>query len=379
MPRYKYYTSESVTEGHPDKLADQIADAILDAAIAMDKYAKVAVEILVTRGNIIMAGEIRLAGDGAARIIQQGEDIARNTVRDVGYTTCASGMEFGGCKVEILLGGQSVEIGEAVDRGGAGDQGMMIGYACDETPEFMPLPIQVAHELTAMLASTRKNMPDLGLLPDGKSQVTVAYVDGVPDHIDTIVVSTQHIPAIGEQDIAAILQGHVIGPVLSKHQNYISKEPKIWINPSGSFTIGGPEADTGLTGRKIIVDTYGGMAHHGGGSFSGKDPTKVDRSAAYAARYLAKNIVAAGMAKRCELRLAYAIGVAEPIAIGVDTFGTAQIPEEEIESLIKEKFDLSPRGIIDVSGLRAPIYLPTAKNGHFGKPEFNWEKIIDLV
>jgi S-adenosylmethionine synthetase len=270
MSRYELYTSESVTEGHPDKVADQISDAILDEALTLDKYAKVAVEILVTRGNIVIAGEIRLAGDGAAKIIQQAEDIARSVAKNIGYNTFASCLAEGGCKVEIMLGGQSMEIGEAVDRGGAGDQGMMIGYACDETPELMPLPIQTAHEITAMLAYVRRENPDLGLLPDGKSQVTVAYIDGIPDHFDTIVVSAQHIPALGEREVADVVRKHVIGPVLAKHPKYVRRGPTIWTNPSGSFTIGGPEADTGLTGRKIIVDTYGGMAHHGGGSFSGE-------------------------------------------------------------------------------------------------------------
>jgi S-adenosylmethionine synthetase len=376
MSRYELYTSESVTEGHPDKVADQISDAILDEAMVLDKYAKVAVETLVTRGNIVLAGEIRLAGDGAAKIIQRAEEIARSVTLNIGYTTFASCLEQGGCKVEIMLGGQSLEIGDAVDRGGAGDQGMMIGYACDETPELMPLPIQVAHELTAMLASVRRENPDLGLLPDGKSQVTAAYINSNPDHFDTIVVSTQHVPALGERDVADIVQKYIIDPVLAKHPKYVRHKPTIWINPSGSFTIGGPEADTGLTGRKIIVDTYGGIAHHGGGSFSGKDPTKVDRSAAYAARFLAKNVVASGLAKRCELRLAYAIGVAEPVAIGIDTFNTGTIPDEQIEDMLKGKFDLTPRGIIEKLDLRRPIYLQTAKNGHFGKPGFSWEQII---
>ncbi|HOM72366.1 MAG TPA: methionine adenosyltransferase [Armatimonadota bacterium] len=378
MPRYELFTSESVTEGHPDKVADQISDAILDEAISIDKFAKVAVETLVTRGNIVLAGEIRLAGDGAARVIQQSEEIARKVIRDIGYTTCASGLEWGGCKVLVMLGGQSVEIGEAVDRGGAGDQGMMIGYATDETPQLMPLPIQVAHELTARLALVRRENPDLGLLPDGKSQVTVAYLDGKPDHFDTIVVSTQHSPALGERDVADIVHQMIIAPVLDMHPEYNKQEPKTWINPSGSFTIGGPEADTGLTGRKIIVDTYGGLAHHGGGSFSGKDPSKVDRSAAYAARLVAKNIVAAGLAKKCEIRIAYAIGIADPVAIGVDTFGTGAIPDADIEDMVFKRFDLTPRGIIEMLDLRRPIYLPTAKNGHFGKPQFSWEQIINL-
>lgn len=378
MSRYELFTSESVTEGHPDKVADQISDAVLDAALALDKFAKVAVETLVTRGNIILAGEIRLAQDGYRKIIDQAEDIARSVIADIGYTTCAADFEHGGCRVQVLIGGQSMEIGEAVNRGGAGDQGMMIGYASNETLELMPLPIQVAHELTSALASVRRAHPELGLLPDGKSQVTVAYVDHVPDHLDTIVVSAQHIPARTQREVADIVRKHIIDPVIEKHSMYLRHEPKIWINPSGSFTIGGPEADTGLTGRKIIVDTYGGMAHHGGGSFSGKDPTKVDRSAAYAARFLAKNVVAGGLAKRCELRLAYAIGVAEPVAISVNTFRTGSRPDEEIEELLKVKFDLTPRGIIESLDLRRPIYLPTAKNGHFGKPGFPWEQIISL-
>lgn len=378
MGRYELFTSESVTEGHPDKVADQISDAILDAAVTLDKYAKVAVEALVTRGNLILAGEIRLAGDGVKRIIDQSEELALSIVGGIGYSTCSTGFERGGCRVQVLIGGQSVEIGEAVDRGGAGDQGMMIGYATDETPELMPLPIQVAHELTAKLASVRREKPELGFLPDGKSQVTVAYEGGVPSHFDAVVVSAQHVPALTQREVDTNVKDYVIHPVLAKHSQYLKHEPKIWINPSGSFTVGGPEADTGLTGRKIIVDTYGGMAHHGGGSFSGKDPTKVDRSAAYAARFLAKNIVAAGLAKKCELRLAYAIGVAEPVAIGIDTFGTGARPDEEIEDLVKGKFDLTPRGIIELLDLRRPVYLPTAKNGHFGKPEFSWERIVGM-
>jgi len=379
MARYELFTSESVTEGHPDKLADQISDAIVDAAISLDRHARVAAETMVTRGNIILAGEIRLAEDGAARIVREAEEIARGVLRDVGYAACAAEPEHGGCRVTVLLGAQSTEIHEAVERGGAGDQGMMIGYAADETPELMPLPIQVAHELTAALASARKADARLGLLPDGKSQVTVAYSHGVPDHLDSIVISAQHIPKLRAQNVDAIVREQVVRPVLERHANYVKHEPRIWVNPSGSFTVGGPEADTGLTGRKIMVDTYGGMAHHGGGCFSGKDPTKVDRSGAYVARFLAKNTVAAGMARRCELRLAYAIGVPEPLAIGVDTFGTGAMPDEAIEELVKGRFDLTPRGVIELLDLRRPIYLPTARNGHFGKPEFSWERMIDLA
>ena len=376
MARYELFTSESVTEGHPDKLADQISDAIVDAAISLDRHARVAAETMVTRGNIILAGEIRLAEDGAARIVREAEEIARGVLRDVGYAACAAEPEHGGCRVTVLLGAQSTEIHEAVERGGAGDQGMMIGYAADETPELMPLPIQVAHELTAALASARKADARLGLLPDGKSQVTVAYSHGVPDHLDSIVISAQHIPKLRAQNVDAIVREQVVRPVLERHANYVKHEPRIWVNPSGSFTVGGPEADTGLTGRKIMVDTYGGMAHHGGGSFSGKDPTKVDRSATYMARYIAKNIVACGLAKRAEVQLAYAIGVAEPVSVMVDTFGTGKVDNCNLEAMVRAHFRLTPQGIIESLDLLRPVYKKTAAYGHFGRsePEFTWER-----
>ena len=372
MKTHKYtFTSESVTEGHPDKLADQISDAVLDSIIERDPMGRVACETLLTTGLVIVAGEV------TTNAYVEIPDIVRRTLEGVGYTRAKYGFDFATCGVLVAIQSQSPDIAQGVDTGGAGDQGMMFGFACDETPEMMPLPIMLAHKLCRQLAAVRKNADITYLRPDGKSQVTVEYQGYTPVKIQKVVVSAQHQPNIPQKTIHQDLVEHVIKPVLPKE--LIDDKTEYLINPTGSFSIGGPQADTGLTGRKIIVDTYGGMARHGGGCFSGKDPTKVDRSGAYVARFLAKNTVAAGMARRCELRLAYAIGVPEPLAIGVDTFGTGAMPDEAIEELVKGRFDLTPRGVIELLDLRRPIYLPTARNGHFGKPEFSWERMIDLA
>lgn len=371
------FTSESVTEGHPDKVADQISDAILDAILADDPVARVACETLVTTGLACIAGEI------TTTTYVPFSDIVRSTIERIGYTDATFGFDFKTCAVISTIGRQSPDIKRGVDTGGAGDQGMMFGYASDETPELMPMPIVLAHGLTKRLADCRRNGSDW-LRPDGKSQVTVVYEDGVPVAVDTVVISTQHDDKISNKKLFQAIIADVIEPVIPKELR--PKDIKYHINPTGRFVIGGPQGDAGLTGRKIIVDTYGGMGRHGGGAFSGKDPSKVDRSACYAARWVAKNIVAAKLARRCEVQLAYAIGVAHPVSVMVDTFGTNTVPEAAIMRAVGEVFDLTPRGIMADLELRKPIYEKTAAYGHFGRdPEktgsgkrgrtfFTWER-----
>ena len=355
------FTSESVTEGHPDKIADQISDSVLDAIIAQDPKARVACETFVSTGLAVVGGEI------TTTTYVDLPSIVRRTLKDIGYLDATHGIGFETCAVLNAIGTQSPDIAMGVDTGGAGDQGMMFGYATDETPELMPLPILLAQSLCRRLAEVRKNGTLPWVRPDGKSQVTVEYEDDVPKRVKTVVISTQHDPMEHAVIRKAVIE-HVIKPVLG---DWIKEgEPEYHVNPTGNFVVGGPQGDAGLTGRKIIVDTYGGFARHGGGAFSGKDPTKVDRSAAYAARWVAKNVVAAGLAKRCEVQLAYAIGVVQPVSVLVTTFGTSALPEEVIERAVREQFDLSPRGIIEALELRNPIYRATAAYGHFGrKPE----------
>ena len=377
MSDFTLFTSESVTEGHPDKLADQISDAILDELLKQDTGSRVALETFVTRGLCVVGGELTTTA------YVEIADVVRKTIVDVGYTSTDLGMDGQTCGVMLAIQQQSPDIAQGVDtvggkEQGAGDQGLMFGYAVNETPELMPLALTIAHELTAKQAEVRKAHPELGFRPDAKSQVTIAYgADGKPDHIDTIVLSTQHSPDHTQEAIQANVQQYVIRPVLEKYASLTKENIKYHINPTGRFVIGGPQADTGVTGRKIIVDTYGGAARHGGGAFSGKDPSKVDRSAAYTARYLAKNIVAAGLADRAEIQLAYAIGVAEPVSVLVDTFGTAKMPEVEIARRVRAAMDLRPRAMIEKLNLLSPAhiqYLQTARNGHFGKPGFPWEQ-----
>jgi S-adenosylmethionine synthetase len=374
----RLFTSESVTEGHPDKVADQISDAILDAIIADDPAARVACETLVTTGLACVAGEI------TTTTYVDIPRIVRATIERIGYTDAAYGFDAHTCAVINSIGTQSPDIAMGVDTGGAGDQGMMFGYASDETDELMPVPIVLAHRITKRLAEVRKNGDLDWLRPDGKSQVTVMYEDGIPVYVDTVVVSTQHGPQISTAKLRREVAAEVIDPCIPDELR--GKRVKYHINPTGRFVIGGPQGDAGLTGRKIIVDTYGGMGRHGGGAFSGKDPSKVDRSACYAARWVAKNVVAAGLASRCEVQVAYAIGVAEPVSVSVDTFGTGHLPESEITRAIRDVFDLTPRGIMKALDLRKPIYSPTAAYGHFGRtPEkaknngvsattFTWER-----
>ena len=355
----RLFTSESVTEGHPDKIADQISDAILDAIIADDPKARVACETLVTTGLACVAGEI------TTETYVDIPKIVRATIERIGYTDAAFGFDSNTCAVINSIGTQSPDIAMGVDTGGAGDQGMMFGYASDETEELMPVPIVLAHRITRRLAELRKNGDLEWLRPDGKSQVTVLYEDGLPVQVDTVVVSTQHAPSISTGKLRKAIADEVIDPCIPDELR--GKRVKYHINPTGRFVIGGPQGDAGLTGRKIIVDTYGGMGRHGGGAFSGKDPSKVDRSACYAARWVAKNIVAAGLASRCEVQVAYAIGVAEPVSVMVDTFGTGKVPESRITDAVREVFDLTPRGIMNALDLRKPIYTPTAAYGHFGR------------
>jgi S-adenosylmethionine synthetase len=353
------FTSESVTEGHPDKIADQISDAVLDAIIADDPMARVACETFVTTGMAIVGGEI------TTETYVDLPRLVRGTLRSIGYTDAAFGIGADTCSVLNAIGTQSPNIAMGVDTGGAGDQGMMFGYATDETPEMMPLPIMLAHRLTQRLAEVRKKGELSWVRPDGKSQVTVEYEGDRPVRVATVVVSTQHNPDVTQSQIRQDVINHVIKPVCG---DWIKGgEPVYHVNPTGMFEVGGPQGDAGLTGRKIIVDSYGGFARHGGGAFSGKDPTKVDRSGAYAARWVAKNVVAAGLAKRCEVQLAYAIGVVQPVSILVQTFGTGTLPEAVIENAVREQFDLSPRGIIEALELRKPIYRATAAYGHFGR------------
>lgn len=380
----KLFTSESVTEGHPDKICDQISDAILDAIFAKDPQARVACETTVTTGLVLVSGEITT--DCYVDI----PSIVRQTIREIGYTRAKYGFDADTCAVLTSIGEQSPDIALGVDKAleaktgemtedeieaiGAGDQGMMFGYATNETESYMPLPIDLAHRLARRLSEVRKfDILDY-LRPDGKTQVTVEYEDNKPVRVDTIVISTQHHPEVTQERIRRDILEHVIAPIVPPE--LLDEKTRYFINPTGRFVIGGPQGDAGLTGRKIIVDTYGGMARHGGGAFSGKDPTKVDRSAAYAARYVAKNIVAAGLADRCEIQLAYAIGVAQPVSILVETFGTGKIPEEKIVELVKKNFDLRPAGIIKTLNLRRPIYRQTAAYGHFGRTDLDlpWEK-----
>jgi len=362
------FTSESVTEGHPDKIADQISDAVLDAVMTDDPMGRVACETLVTTGLVVVAGEI------TTKTYVDFSDLSREVIKDVGYTRAKYGFDSETCGVICAIKKQSDDIAMGVDTGGAGDQGLMFGFACDETPELMPMPIQLAHQLTKRLADVRKSGKIDFLRPDGKSQVTVEYIEGRPARVDTAVISTQHSEKVSQRDLTEAIINEVIKPVIPAEM--LDSKTKFHINPTGRFVIGGPMGDAGLTGRKIIVDTYGGYSRHGGGALSGKDPTKVDRSACYMARYVAKNIVAAGLATKVEVQLAYAIGVAEPVSVMTDTFGTGVIPDSQITELIRANFKLTPKGIIDTLDLRRPIYRPTAAYGHFGRtgPGFTWEK-----
>ncbi len=362
------FTSESVTEGHPDKIADQISDAVLDAALSEDPNARVACETLVTTGLVVVAGEITTS----ARI--DFSRVARDTIREIGYTRAKFGFDSETCSVLSALDRQSPDIAMGVDTGGAGDQGLMFGFACNETPELMPLPIQLAHMLARRLSEVRKSGELPYLRPDGKSQVTVEYRDGRPFRVDAVVISSQHDPGVTNEQLRADIEAKVIRHTVPA--DLLDDNTKFHINPTGRFVMGGPQGDAGLTGRKIIVDTYGGYAPHGGGAFSGKDPTKVDRSAAYMARYVAKNIVAAGLADRCLVQLAYAIGVADPVSVLVDTGGTGRVSEGVLAKLVREHFALTPLGIIEELKLRRPIYRATAAYGHFGRVEngFAWEK-----
>jgi len=362
------FTSESVTEGHPDKIADQISDAVLDEVMRQDPKGRVACETLVTTGLAVVAGEITTS----AHIDY--DQLVRDTIRGVGYDRAKYGYDGETCAVMCTVKRQSSDIALGVDTGGAGDQGLMFGFACDETPELMPMPIQLAHQLTYRLAEVRKSKRVDFLRPDGKSQVTIEYRQGKPFRVDTVVISTQHGDSISKEDLRGAVLEHVIKPVVPAAM--LDKNTKYYINPTGRFVIGGPMGDAGLTGRKIIVDTYGGYSRHGGGAFSGKDPSKVDRSASYMARYIAKNVVAAGLASKAEVQLAYAIGVADPVSVMVDSFGTANIPEERITELVRENFQLTPKAIIEALDLRRPVYKATAAYGHFGRtgPGFTWEK-----
>ncbi|CAH1193079.1 S-adenosylmethionine synthase [Paenibacillus plantiphilus] len=380
------FTSESVTEGHPDKICDQISDAVLDAFLEVDPYARVACEVSVATGLVLVIGEISSRADYVDI-----SAIARRTIKEIGYTRAKYGFDSSTCAVLTSLNEQSADIAQGVNAAlesrdgkdvqqenediGAGDQGLMFGFATNETPELMPLPIALSHRIARQLSEMRKNGTLDYLRPDGKTQVTIEYVDGKPTRVDTIVVSTQHAEEISLEQIQADIREHVIKPVVPTQ--WLDDETKYYINPTGRFVIGGPQGDAGLTGRKIIVDTYGGYARHGGGAFSGKDPTKVDRSAAYAARYVAKNLVAAGLADKCEIQLAYAIGVATPVSINVDTYGTGKVAEEKLVEVIKKNFDLRPAGIIKMLDLRRPIYAKTAAYGHFGRTDIDlpWERV----
>ncbi|MEN4012882.1 MAG: methionine adenosyltransferase [Bellilinea sp.] len=382
-PRY-LFTSESVTEGHPDKVCDQVSDAVLDACLAQDPYSRVACEAATKTGFVILLGEI------TTRAQINFDELVRQVVNEIGYDHSDKGFDGNTCAVQVAISKQSGDIAMGVDKAleaktgamteaeieavGAGDQGMMFGYACNETPALMPMPIYLAHKLTRRLAEVRKNGSLPWLRPDGKSQVTVEYRYGRPHRVDTVLVSTQHAPEISQQEIFTAVKKHVILPVIPAEM--IDDQIKIYVNPTGRFVIGGPMGDSGLTGRKIIVDTYGGMGRHGGGAFSGKDPTKVDRSAAYAARWVAKNIVAAGLAERVEIQVAYAIGVARPLSINVETFGTGSIPDDDIAQLINDQFDLRPGAILRDLGLRKPIYRKLAAYGHFGRDDLDlpWER-----
>jgi S-adenosylmethionine synthetase len=363
------FTSESVTEGHPDKMADQISDSVLDAVLKDDPTGRVACEVLVTTGICVVAGEI------TTTTYVDVPKLVREVVADIGFMDAAFGFDSKTCGVLNVIQSQSPDIAMGVDTGGAGDQGLMFGYACDETPELMPAPIMMAHKLVQRLSEARRSGELNFLRPDGKSQVSVEYVNNKPVRVDAVVISTQHHDSISTSDLRDAVKKHVIDPVIPA--DMVDKNTKYHINPTGRFVIGGPHGDTGLTGRKIIVDTYGGMGRHGGGAFSGKDPTKVDRSACYMARYLAKNLVAAGFASRCEVQLAYAIGVAEPVSVMVNTFGTGTIDQDRLVELVRSHFPLTPKGIIEHLKLRRPIYRKTAAFGHFGRtePSFSWEAV----
>lgn len=367
------FSSESVTEGHPDKMADQISDSVLDAALSADPMSRVACETFLTTGLVLIGGEITCGGN--LDLVQ----LARQTVRDVGYTNSSMGFDADTCSVQIVLDKQSPDIAMGVDKLGAGDQGLMFGFACNETEDLMPFPISLAHALSRRLTEVRKNGPLTYLRPDGKTQVSVKYEDGKPVSVEAVVVSSQHDEDVTLEQVREDITKHVIQPVVPA--NMLHDGTAYHINPTGRFVIGGPMGDAGLTGRKIIVDTYGGYARHGGGAFSGKDATKVDRSAAYASRYVAKNLVAAGLAQKCEIQLAYAIGVAEPVSIHVDTFGTGTRNDEELVQLVRKHFDLTPQGIIDTLGLRRPIFRPTSTYGHFGGNTYPWEQtnMIDAL
>ena len=372
MAKITYITSESVTEGHPDKICDQISDAVLDSLYAQDPYSRVAVECLTTTGTVIVAGEVSTKGYADV------QGIVRRKLRDIGYTNPSYGIDCEDAGVLISIHGQSPDISQGVTESsgkeqGAGDQGMMYGFACSETPELMPLPIMLAHRLTKKLAEARKKGSIQYIGPDGKSQASVEYHDGVPKRLVAVVIACQHTEEISEEELKKEILEKVIKPVC---KDYLDANTRIIINGTGKFVIGGPEGDTGVTGRKIIADTYGGVGRHGGGAFSGKDPSKVDRSGAYAARWVAKNIVAAGLADRCEVQLSYAIGVAEPTSINIDTFSTGRIPDEKIAELVRKNFRLTPKWIIDTLDLRRPIYQKTAAYGHFGRddPDFTWER-----
>ncbi len=361
------FTSESVTEGHPDKIADQISDAVLDAMLAKDRSSRVACETMVTTGLAVVAGEI------TTKAYVEIPALVRSVIKGIGYDDATYGFDCKTCAVITTIDRQSPDIAMGVDTGGAGDQGLMFGYACNETPELMPLPITLAHKLALRLSKVRKSGQLDYLRPDGKTQVTVEYEGSRPVRIDTVVVSTQHSDKVTQKRIKADLLKNVIMPLMPKRL-LTGKPLKVHVNPTGNFVIGGPMGDCGLTGRKIIVDTYGGMGRHGGGAFSGKDPSKVDRSACYAARHVAKNLVAAGLCDRCEVQVAYAIGVAEPVSIMVDTFGTGQVSDDRLTALVRKHFDLTPKGIIENLDLRRPIYQKTAAYGHFGRSDFSWEK-----
>ena len=361
------FTSESVSEGHPDKMADQISDAVLDAVLTQDPMSRVACETLVTTGICMVAGEI------TTKAVIDVPNIAREVIAHIGFTDAKMGFDAKTCGILNVVQTQSPDIAMGVDTGGAGDQGLMFGYACDETPELMPLPIMMAHKLVRQQSDVRRDGKLTYLRPDAKSQVSVEYVDGKPKRIDAVVLSTQHDDDVTTEQLRADVKKYIIDPIVGG--NMVDSQTKYHINPTGRFVIGGPHGDTGLTGRKIIVDTYGGMGRHGGGAFSGKDPTKVDRSACYMARYVAKNLVAAGLAQRCEVQLAYAIGVAEPVSVMVNTFGTGTVPEERLVEVVRATFDLTPKGMITTLKLRRPIYRATAAFGHFGRTEdtFTWE------
>ena len=373
MSTYNVFTSESVSEGHPDKMADQISDAVLDAIFNDDPYSRVAVETMVKTGMTVIAGEVRTNSHADL------EEVVRKVIVDIGYDNTDVGFDGNTCAVLNAIGKQSNDIAQGVDAGenkdiGAGDQGLMFGYATNETSVLMPAPIYYSHLLVKRQAEVRKDGTLPWLRPDAKSQVTLRYDQGKPVAIDAVVLSTQHSPNISLSDLQEAVRAEIIAPILP--EEWLHEDTKYHINPTGQFIIGGPVGDCGLTGRKIIVDTYGGMAHHGGGAFSGKDPTKVDRSAAYAGRYVAKNIVAAGLADRCEIQVSYAIGVSEPTSISIDTFGTGRLSDDEISTLVREHFDLRPRGLMEMLDLHRPIYQATAAYGHFGREEesFSWEK-----